>query len=255
MRDASTIDSPHILPYHLLGNMRNVPQQYPLRLLLALSTSLLLIQRTISQPAQCAPFAPPAVIRGKNIYNSVSGTSVPIKGINYYPRPNTGDLTRTNSIDFMTEEFRHIWERDIQFFQSLHINVVRIYAIQPGVNHDGFLCALKAAGIYLIVGLAADCLDCAITTDAAPDCYPADLKARGQFIIAEFARYDNVLAFSAGNEVSLSAGSPATNGSCQKQFIRDMRAYIESCQETIRHIPVGLAVADIDRDAKALWYR
>lgn len=78
---------------------------------------------------------------------------------------------------------------------------------------------------------------------------------RGQFIIAEFARYDNVLAFSAGNEISLNAVAPLVNTPCQKQFIRDMRAYVRRCDATIRPIPVGLDIADVDREEQALWFR
>jgi len=204
---------------------------------------------------QCRDFAPPAILRGKKFFNSVTGEYIPIKGIDYYPRPNAGTLAQTNSIDFFTDEYRSLWEADIALFQELNINVVRVYAVQPGVSHDGFMCALRAAGIYLIVGLAADCENCAITRYASPGCYPAELKERGQFIIAEFARYDNVLAFSAGNEAGLSAVSPLVNAPCQKQFLRDMRAYIDGCSETMRRIPVGLAIEDVDRGDKVLWYK
>jgi len=205
----------------------------------------------------CANYAPPVLVRGRKLYNSVTGEYMPVKGVNYYPRPNEGSLVQTNSIDFFTAEFQSLWENDIAQFVQLGINVVRLYAVQPGVSHDGFMCALKQAGIYVIVGLAADCADCAIAFDASPpDCYPADLKARGQYIIAEFARYDNVLGFSAGNEVSLGSDQGVfQNGPCQKQFIRDMRAYIQNCQATMRHIPVGLAIADVQRQAKATYYK
>jgi len=204
---------------------------------------------------QCGSFAPPAVIRGKKFFNSITGEYVPIRGINYYPRPNTGELAQTNSIDFFTDDFRSLWEPDIVRFQQLNVNVVRIYAVQPGVSHDAFMCALRAANIFVIVGLAADCQNCAITRETAPTCYPPELKSRGQFIIAEFARYDNVLAFSAGNEISLNAEAPLVNTPCQKQFLRDMRAYINECSSTIRQIPVGLAIADVNRDDQVLWYK
>jgi 1,3-beta-glucanosyltransferase GAS5 len=218
-------------------------------LLLLLGGLLLPIQRVRHHAVhgQCADFAPPLIIQGKNFYNSVTREYFPVRGVNYYPRPNTGSLAQTNSIDFATEAKRPIWERDVEFFQQLNINLVRLYAVEPGQNHDGFMCALKAAGIYVMVGLAADCENCAITTDPSPACYPVELKERGQFIISEFARYDNVLGFDAGNEISLSSGSVYVNGACQKQFIRDMRAYIQSCSATIRPIPIGLAIADIER--------
>lgn len=231
----------------------------------------------VNGQASCADFTPPLIFQGKQIYSSVTKAYVPIKGVNYYPRPNAGSLTQTNSIDFITEEYRSVWERDIEYFKQLNVNVVRLYAVEPGQNHNGFMCALQSAGIYVIVGLAADCENCAVTKDAAPTCYPAELKQRGQFIISEFSRYNNVLGFSAGNEISLSAGSVFVNGACQKQFIRDMRSFVRSCSETIRQIPIGLAIADIerfvgcqriwsltlfvrscnlcDRKEKTLWYR
>jgi 1,3-beta-glucanosyltransferase GAS5 len=175
--------------------------------------------------------------------------------VNYYPRPNTGNLTQTNSVDYFTEEFRSVWTRDIEFFKQLNVNVVGLYAVEPGKDHNGFMCALQAANIYVIVGLSADCENCAIDkATLPPTCYSPELKRRGQFIISEFKRFDNVLAFSAGNEVSLNSVSELSNAPCQKQFIRDMRAFIASCNSTIRPIPVGLAFADNLRDNNSLYY-
>ena len=230
-------------------------------LLLYVAAMLLVVILTLSRTTEaqnCSSFATPIVIKGKKFFNKLSGSYVPIIGVNYYPRPNTGNLTRTNSIDFFTEEYRSIWERDIEYFKRLNVNVVGLYAVAPGQNHDGFMCALQAANIYVIVGLSADCLGCSIEKETLPPtCYPATLKQRGQFIISEFARYDNVIAFSAGNEVSLNTEDAISNAPCQKQFVRDMRAYIESCSGTVRPIPVGLAFADESSDIRsenALYY-
>ena len=209
--------------------------------------------------SSCEEFAPPAEIHGRKFFSSYSGDYLPIKGISYYPRPNEGNLTVTNSIDFFTEEYRHIWERDIEEFKELHVNAIRIYAIDPSLNHDGFMCALKAAGIYVIVGLAAECYNCAITFEAPPLCYHPELKSRGEYIINQFAKYENVLAFSAGNEVSLQKKDGewthnTENAPCQKKFLRDMRAYVNRCSSTMRKIPVGVVEADVDRADKALYY-
>ena len=203
----------------------------------------------------CENILAAAIVKGKKFFSSKTGEYIPIKGINYYPRPNAGDLVISNSIDFFTEQYRHIWERDIQNFIKLGVNAIRLYAVDPGQNHDAFMCALKSAGIYVIVGMAASCDGCAIGSEAAPDCYSADLKARGQFIINEFSRYDNVLAFSAGNEANhfAPADHPEVNAPCQKQFLRDMRAYIQSCPN-MRQIPVGVETADANRDLNALYY-
>lgn len=44
------------------------------------------------------------------------------------------------------------------------------------------------------------------------------------------------------------------NAPCQKQFIRDMRAYIQNCGNNMRQIPVGLVLADANRNLAARYY-
>jgi len=43
--------------------------------------------------SSCGVFAPPAEIYWQKFFNTYSGDYLPIKGINYYPRPNEGALT------------------------------------------------------------------------------------------------------------------------------------------------------------------
>jgi 1,3-beta-glucanosyltransferase GAS5 len=222
---------------------------------LLVKIAALLLQSYAVQGQSCEEFAPPVEIHGRKFFSSYSGGYLPIKGISYYPRPNEGQLTLGNSVDYFTEEHRSIWERDIQEFQALGVNAVRIYAVDPGLNHDGFMCALKAAGIYVLVDLAAECFNCAITSGAPPSCYPPELKSRGEFTIQQFSKYENVLAFSAGNEVSLADTEHSMeNAPCQKKFLRDMRAFVQRCSGSMRRIPVGVIEADVERSKKALYY-
>ncbi len=197
------------------------------------------------------------VIKGYKFFNSRTKENVLIKGIDYYPRPNTGDLN-ANSVDYFTEEYRHIWERDIPQFQELGINAVRLYSVDTTNDHSAFMCALNAAGIYAIVALATgatNCPTCAITKSEAPNCYHSDLKIRGQAIIKEFSKYTNTLAFSAGNEVNhyVPGSEYQWNAPCLKKFVKDMRAYVDRC-EHVRHVPIGLIMADSGRDENTLYY-
>jgi len=196
----------------------------------------------------------PAVIKGYKFFDSGTGEEIVIRGIAYNPRPNTGDLDK-NSVDYFTEEHRGIWERDIPYLKALGVNAVRLYAVDHTKNHDGFMCALQQAGIYTIVSLARDCPTCAITRDEAPKCYPKELKEQGQAVINAFAKYPNVLGFSAGNEVNhyTPGDNPEWNGPCQKKFLRDMRKYIASCPN-MRKVPVGVISADSERDDVTLYY-
>ena len=196
----------------------------------------------------------PLIIKGYKFFDSVTGDEIVIRGIDYYPRPTAGDLNQ-NSHDFYTDEHRRIWERDIPFLERLGVNAIRLYAVDPDKSHDSFMCALEAAGIYVMVSLAHDCPTCAVTRDPAVpsgECYPPELKAQGQRVIREFAKFPNTLAFSAGNEVNHFAppGQPEWNAPCQKKFLRDMRAFIEGCSDSMRKIPVGVIQADVDREDK-----
>jgi len=199
-----------------------------------------------------ASFTAPLEIYAYKFFDSSTGESINLKGIDYYPRPNTGPLN-TNNVDFFTEEYRSVWEPDIAYFQTLGINAVRIYAVDPSQDHSGFMCALAQANIYVMVGLLASCQNCNISPDPAPNCYPASLKTRGQMVIAAFINFDNVLGFDAGNEVDLETnGQPWINAPCQKKFIRDMRAYIANCPT--RKVPVGVVLADVQRMEKSDYY-
>jgi 1,3-beta-glucanosyltransferase GAS5 len=201
----------------------------------------------------------PLVRKGKRFYDSVTGAYFPIKGVAYYPRPNDGELSGNPSVDYYTEDYRVRWEEDIEHFKNLNINALRIYAVDPSQWHESFMCALQEAGIYVIIGLLASCLDCGIgaksTNDSPPLCYSQTLKERGQFIITTFSKYANTLAFSAGNEATIFAADRMSNAPCQKKFIRDMRHFVNSCSADsdialtptlARQVPIGVVGWDND---------
>lgn len=203
----------------------------------------------------------PIIQKGKRYFNSVTGEYFPIKGIVYYPRPNNGTLSISNSVDFYTDEYSYLWQEDIKYFSQLGVNTIRIYSVDPSKNHDNFMCALQQAGIYVILGLLADCENCGIGPNEAPSCYPISLKQRGQWIINEFSKYSNLLVFSAGNEVTLYARNQTVqvNAPCQKKFIRDMRSYVKTCSANPasilpRKVPIGMANWDHNRTAQALYF-
>ena len=204
----------------------------------------------------------PVILKGKRFYDSLTGQFFPIKGIAYYPRPNEGLLSTSDSVDFFTDEYRHLWEADIVHLQRLGVNTIRIYAVDPSRNHDAFMCALQRAGIYVMVELLAACVGCHIGPDYAPACYPEGLKTRGHWIINEFSKYANTLTFSAGNEVTLYSAmwqQVQINAPCQKKFLRDMRAYVDSCSGVLnsilpRKVPIGMVNWDFARTEQALYF-
>ncbi|KAJ0410331.1 hypothetical protein P43SY_002663 [Pythium insidiosum] len=207
---------------------------------------------TAKSPEPASPSDQPRSVANYKFYDSVTGKYFGVRGVDYYPRPNAGELD-VNNHDFFTDDHEHIWGPDVSYLAAVGANAVRLYAVDPSKSHHKFMCALRSHGMYAMIDLGANCKDCAITKDKYPACYPDDLKKRGEQIISVFAKYDNVMAFSAGNEVNHVVVDPKDNAPCQKKFIRDMRAFISKCS-TIRDIPVGVVLADTDRQANALYY-
>ncbi|KAJ0412795.1 hypothetical protein ATCC90586_002425 [Pythium insidiosum] len=207
---------------------------------------------TAKSPEPASPSDQPRSVANYKFYDSVTGKYFGVRGVDYYPRPNAGELD-VNNHDFFTDDHEHIWGPDVSYLAAVGANAVRLYAVDPSKSHHKFMCALRSHGMYAMIDLGANCKDCAITKDKYPACYPDDLKKRGEQIISVFAKYDNVMAFSAGNEVNHVVVDPKDNAPCQKKFIRDMRAFISKCS-TIRDIPVGVVLADTDRQDNALYY-
>ncbi|RLN97466.1 hypothetical protein BBJ28_00024791 [Nothophytophthora sp. Chile5] len=187
----------------------------------------------------------PIVIKSYKMFDANTGDYFAVKGVDYYPRPNSGELD-VNNYDFFTDDNSSIWTDDIAYLSAAGANAVRLYAVDPSKSHDAFMCELRKYGMYALVDLGASCENCSITVDEYPTCYPGSLKTRGEQIITEFAQYDNTLGFSAGNEVNNLVTDASTNAPCQKKFIRDMRAFIGGCSSTMRSIPVGVVMADPD---------
>ncbi|KAE9270949.1 hypothetical protein PF008_g30472, partial [Phytophthora fragariae] len=108
----------------------------------------------------------PLVIKGNRFFDSATGDYFAVRGVNYYPRPNTGPLD-INNLDLFSDDFKHIWSRDLPQFTALNANVIRLYSVDPDVDHSAFMCALQAEGIYVVVDLGSNCEGCEITADAA----------------------------------------------------------------------------------------
>ncbi|KAL8008918.1 putative glucanosyltransferase, glycoside hydrolase superfamily [Plasmopara halstedii] len=185
----------------------------------------------------------PVTIVGYRMFDNKTGTSFAVKGIDYYPRPNSGSLN-LNNLDLFTDAYYDVWKDDIEYLAATGANTARLYAVDPSKSHDKFMCALRSKGMYALIDLAASCTNCSVTGDPYPNCYSTTLRERGREIILAFSKYDNVLAFSAGNEVNNEVPNDASiNAPCQKNL----------------YIPVGLVVSDHDvvknnRQVNAKYY-
>jgi 1,3-beta-glucanosyltransferase GAS1 len=121
--------------------------------------------------------------------------------------------------------------------QSLGLNTIRTYAIDPTQDHSSCMEALQNAGIYVISDLSAP--GASINRDTPT--WNDDLYAHYTAVVDNLQKYTNVLGFFAGNEVSNNASNTDASAFV-KAAVRDMKAYIK--QKGYRTIGVGYATND-----------
>ncbi|RPB28606.1 hypothetical protein L211DRAFT_777693 [Terfezia boudieri ATCC MYA-4762] len=176
-------------------------------------------------------------IKGRHFYNSKSGKPFFIKGVDYQPG---GSAAVEKGSDPLSDPEK--CARDIFLFQKLGINTIRVYSVDPTLNHDECMTMLAGAGIYLVLDVNTPLSNEHIYDMEPWTTYtPAYIKHVFE-CIEVFSGYDNTLAFLAGNEIVHTKGSELVSPKYIKSVVRDMKAYIT--HQIPRSIPVGYSNAD-----------
>jgi len=131
-------------------------------------------------------------------------------------------------------------KRDLQYFQQLGLNAIRVYTVDNTADHDECMNALADAGIYLILDVNTPKYSLN-RADPNPS-YNTDYLQSIFATIDKFQAYSNTLAFFSGNEV---VNDPASSAAAPyvKAVTRDIRQYIRN--RGYRTIPVGYSAADV----------
>ncbi|KAK6332906.1 hypothetical protein TWF696_002925 [Orbilia brochopaga] len=130
--------------------------------------------------------------------------------------------------------------RDIPYMKELGINSVRVYIIDSAANHDECMKQLSDAGIYLILDVNTPRQS---ISRANPGGSYNEVYLQHVFGTMDvFSKYDNVMAFFAGNEVVDKPNNTAA-ATYVKATVRDMKAYQRARKQ--RLIPVGYSAADV----------
>lgn len=163
-----------------------------------------------------------------------------IKGINYQPGGSSG-FSPYAAHDILSEPSQ--CARDIFAFQELGINTVRIYQLNPELNHDECMTMLNNAGIYVFLDVNSGNAGEHLNRADPEGTYNAHYLSRVFKSIESFKNYPNVLGFFSGNEVINDDENYAEIDPPYLRAIqRDMKQYIlRHCNRTI---PVGYSAAD-----------
>jgi hypothetical protein len=166
-----------------------------------------------------------------------NGTQFFIKGVAYQQDTAAagGTTNSTTFIDPLADVSN--CQRDVPLLAALETNTIRTYAIDPTADHSGCMQLLQDAGIYVISDLSEPSLS--INRDSPA--WNVDLFTRYKAVVDEMGKYENVIGFFAGNEVTNNNTNTGASAYV-KAAVRDTKAYIKS--KGGRWMGVGYAAND-----------
>ncbi|PSN71510.1 hypothetical protein BS50DRAFT_570850 [Corynespora cassiicola Philippines] len=189
-----------------------------LRFLWRLFTALSVVTHSIALPT--------IEIKGSKFFTS-DGDQFYIKGVAY-----SSDVTSVNNLVDGPQ-----CEIDAKLMQKLGANVIRVYSVDPTLDHSRCMKAFEDAGIYVLIDAATPTIN---INRAEPEW---TIEKRNEFvkILDGFHGYDNFLGVFAGNEV-INDASTSIAAPYVKAVIADLKAYRDAMQ--YRKIPIGYSAMD-----------
>ncbi|KAI0017848.1 putative beta (1-3) glucanosyltransferase gel3p [Xylariomycetidae sp. FL0641] len=188
----------------------------------------------------------PIVMKGAKFFTK-SGEQFFMKGMAYQQESGSGPggkSTSDNYKDPLADEAA--CKRDVPILEKLGINTIRTYAINPDADHDACMKLLQDAGIYVVSDLG----EPALSVNRDSPAWNVELFDRYKGVVDNLGKYDNVIGFFSGNEVTNNAtNTPAS--AYVKAATRDTKKYIaDKMNDGGRWMGVGYAAND-DADIRA----
>ena len=141
--------------------------------------------------------------------------------------------------------------RDAALMQQLGINTIRVYNVDPTLNHD--LCAsiFNAVGIYMFIDVNSPLPNESLDPGHLVNSYSSTYLTHIFGVVEAFGPYPNTLAFISANEVMNTVATGQTSPPYLRAVTRDLKNYIS--KHLTREIPVGYSAADVDEILTDSW--
>ncbi|POS85459.1 hypothetical protein EPUL_001819, partial [Erysiphe pulchra] len=182
----------------------------------------------------------PIRIQNNKFVNSATGNEFNIVGVAYQPGGSSG-YNPGSGVDPLSDG--DICLRDAALMQQLGVNALRVYNVNPAINHD--LCAsiFNEVGIYLLIDVNSPLNGESLNRKSPGSSYNAKYLQRVFSVVESFKDYPNTLLFFSGNEVINDVPTAENVPPYLRAITRDLKNYIANNCE--RAIPVGYSAADV----------
>jgi hypothetical protein len=141
--------------------------------------------------------------------------------------------------------------RDAALLQVLGVNTIRVYNLDPNLNHDQCASIFNAAGMYMLIDVNSPLSGESLNSAEPWTSYYAAYLNRTFAIVEAFKSYPNTLGFFAGNEVISDVATGGTVPPYVRAVTRDLKQYIKN--HASRVIPVGYSAADVRDVLEDSW--
>ncbi|KKY29151.1 putativebeta-glucanosyltransferase gel2 [Phaeomoniella chlamydospora] len=162
-----------------------------------------------------------------------------IVGVDYQPGGSSG-FDPDSGVDPLSNG--SVCLRDATLMQRLGVNTIRVYNLDPDLDHDQCASIFNDAGIYMILDVNSPLSGESIDRTAPAESYTLDYLTRIFKVVEAFAPYPNTLGFFAGNEV-INEDSVSEVPNYMRAVTRDLKDYISN--HVSREIGVGYSAADV----------
>ncbi|KAL9599473.1 MAG: hypothetical protein Q9219_003812 [cf. Caloplaca sp. 3 TL-2023] len=179
-------------------------------------------------------------VQGSDYINNVTSDRFQIIGVAYQPGGSAGFIAGSG-VDPLSNGTLCL--RDAALMQRLGINLIRVYNLDPSLNHDICASVFNAVGIYMLLDVNSPLPNESLNPGDLTSSYNSAYLNRIFAVVEAFKNFPNTLGFFGGNEVLQTPGSETNAPPYVRAVTRDLKDYI--AKNSPRNIPVGYAAADV----------
>ncbi|RMZ91911.1 hypothetical protein DV736_g851, partial [Chaetothyriales sp. CBS 134916] len=181
----------------------------------------------------------PLEVKGADFVNSVDGTRFQMLGVAYQPGGSSG-FDPGSGVDPLSNA--SVCLRDATLMQRLGVNTLRVYNLDPDLDHSACASIFNAAGIYMVLDVNSPLPNQSLNRGAPGKSYTQAYVERVFQVVAAFMHFPNTLGFFSGNEV-INEDSVSSVPGYLRAVTRDIKDFI--AKQSPRSIPVGYSAADV----------